>query len=320
MEYTLVINFQFSDKEKQKKICDAFFLYEGSKFDEFSKVIDRISGEKDTLDKYPSLTPESGPESITKLTRAGNSIIYFLCGSSDGEEKGDDLRSLLIQLGAAKFKGYLESDDGEKYNLKKHTEQRRAKQKKNINSTIDINNLTGSEINNYIKIDKLFDDHVSVKRFDFVIASLKTLIDKFPDNEPLQFYLAETYVLDNQDQEALSIFKGLYVKHPDSNAVISMIIEVYDKLNKNIEEFDWIKPPKLLTANREILDICFEMLSESEKGKFWIWQFIYKIKSKDIGCVNFSEDELLSAIKKDNRFSVEDTHNDVSYAKIFINS
>jgi hypothetical protein len=99
-----------------------------------------------------------------------------------------------------------------------------------------------------------------------------------------------------------------------------MIIEVYDKLNKNIEEFDWIKPPKLLTANREILDICFEMLSESEKGKFWIWQFIYKIKSKDIGCVNFSEDELLSAIKKDNRFSVEDTHNDVSYAKIFINS
>jgi hypothetical protein len=166
MEYSLVINFQFCDKKKQEKVYSAFSLYKNSNFDEFSKAIDIITGKTNTLNKYPSLTPEAGPESITKLTRAGNTIAYFICGSSDGEEKGSDLRSLLTELGAAKFKGYLESD----------------------------------------------------------------------------------------------------------------------------------------------------------KDEFSVWNLIYEVKSKNIGCVSFSEDELLSAMKTDNRFSVVDTYSNALYAKIYITS
>jgi hypothetical protein len=218
-----------------------------------------------------------------------------------------------------RFKGHLISDGGKKYPLKKHTKSKKVARSGYSASKLDINHLTNSAIDNYVKVDRVFKNYISEKKFKFVINSLKTLIAKYPNNKSLPFYLAETYRLDNQFQEALNTIKDLYTQHPESNAIVSMIIELHDKLEINIDEFNWIYPPKLLTANKQTLDICYQIITESNEDKFKTWDFIRTINSNNIGCVVFSEDELLSALKKDDRFSVVDTYNNVITATVYTN-
>ncbi|MCU7885210.1 MAG: hypothetical protein KZQ82_13550 [Candidatus Thiodiazotropha sp. (ex Lucinoma annulata)] len=153
METSLVINFQFTDKNKQKVICDALMNYSHGNIEAFTKAINEISG-NNAVKYFSNLTNFPKPENITEQTKAGNTIVYFLFGSTGALENGNELRSLLIDLGVSKFSGYLETDFGEKHNLLKHPEPKRRKQSKSpvdidehlLNSPSQVKSLNGKNV------------------------------------------------------------------------------------------------------------------------------------------------------------------------------
>jgi hypothetical protein len=137
MEVNLVINYQFNDKNKQQQVYEALLKYSHGSIEDFTIAVAKLSDKNDILMGYPTLTEKPGPESITKLTKAGNTIAYFICSAADAEQKGNDLRGLLIDLGVTQFKGYLETDFGEKQNLKKYPESKRKKASSKTSSFVD---------------------------------------------------------------------------------------------------------------------------------------------------------------------------------------
>ena len=137
MEVNLIINYQFNDKNKQEQVYEALSKYSHGSIEDFSIAIARLSDQNDILKNYSTLTIKPGPERITKSTKAGNTIAYFICSAADAEQKGKDLRGLLIDLGVTQFKGYIETDIGEKQNLKKYPESKRKNSSSNSLKFVD---------------------------------------------------------------------------------------------------------------------------------------------------------------------------------------
>lgn len=113
--------------------------------------------------------------------------------------------------------------------------------------------------------------------------------------------LAEAYVLNNQNQEAIDLLTPYYIEDPEHPLFEYAILDALFAMGKRIEDFPWKKPPKLLPLTIDVLDACYTHLKPKRRPRA---AYELMVMFMGAGYLLFSEEELVEALATDNRFVV----------------
>lgn len=113
--------------------------------------------------------------------------------------------------------------------------------------------------------------------------------------------LAEAYVLNNQNQDAIDLLTPYYMKDPEHPLYAHAILDALFAMGKQVEDFPWKTPPKVLPLTREILDVCYAHLKPKRRPRT---PFDLLFMFMGSAYLLFTEEDLLEALASDNRFVV----------------
>jgi len=125
--------------------------------------------------------------------------------------------------------------------------------------------------------------------------------DRDPDDLHAVEALAEAYVLNNQNQDAIDLLTPYYMKDPEHPLYVHAILDALLAMGKRIEDFPWKTPPRVLPLTKEVLDVCYTHLKPKRRPRTpcdLIFMFMGS------AYLLFTEEELLQALVSDDRFVV----------------
>ncbi len=126
--------------------------------------------------------------------------------------------------------------------------------------------------------------------------------------------LADAYVLNAEYQKALDLVSPFYFAEPDHPCYPPLILDALLNSGRSIDDFPWKSPPDVLYLTEDTLDECYKYLKPKRLPRTLDELYMkFMIKSYLL----FSEDELLNALQKDNRFSITNPENG-SLAKVSV--
>ena len=137
-----------------------------------------------------------------------------------------------------------------------------------------------------------------------LILYRESVLRRHPDDLHAQVAVGDAYVQAGEYQKALDYLTPLHRENPDIIDIQWSILEALFGLGKNENDFDWIEKPVILRINEALIDQCYEYLRPKRKPRSLADicnDFILRGDYQD-----FKEEELLSALKSDKRFKVED--------------
>jgi hypothetical protein len=137
-----------------------------------------------------------------------------------------------------------------------------------------------------------------------LILYRQSVLCRHPDSLEAKSALGDAYVRASEYQKALDYLAPLHREHPDIIDIQWNILEALFGLGRNENDFDWVEKPVILRINESLLDRCYEYLRPKHKPRS-----LMDICSELIlggNYQDFKEEELLSALKSDKRFKVED--------------
>jgi tetratricopeptide (TPR) repeat protein len=137
-----------------------------------------------------------------------------------------------------------------------------------------------------------------------LILYRQSILRRHPNSLEAKSALGDAYVRAGEYQKALDYLAPLHHEHPDIIDIQWNILEALFGLGKNENDFDWVEKPVILRINEALLDQCYEYLSPKRKPRSIMDICIALVIGKVYK--DFKEEELLLALKSDNRFNVDD--------------
>jgi tetratricopeptide (TPR) repeat protein len=143
---------------------------------------------------------------------------------------------------------------------------------------------------------------INSKDFEGLIEYRKSLLVKKPNDEELMLSLSDAQIMSSDFNKALEGLTILYKKEPDEIIIQHTILMCLFELGRTEKDFSWVNTPKIALLNKDILDVCFEVLKGKKKPRS-----LAKIYVGLEGSIylKFGELELFMALKEDGRFDVE---------------
>jgi len=162
--------------------------------------------------------------------------------------------------------------------------------------------------------DDDFEDHETyselIENKDYkglVHFCLKRLV-QVPDDPYRQVYLGDAYVLNGDYEKAIEFITPYLKDFPDIMDFQHVILDSLYKLGKTENDYDWVQKPDIVELNADTVNNFYNLLKPKRKP-ISIYSLHGDLHIK--GYVKFSEVDLLEALKKDGRFTV-DPQKDVS--------
>ena len=119
-----------------------------------------------------------------------------------------------------------------------------------------------------------------------------------------QIDLGEAYVLNSEYEKALAWLSELHQKDPDHPDIQYLILDVLFATGKTEDDFPWLKKPEVLRLSSAVLDQCAEALKGKRKPRSV--EELYTKLLIEWGYLHFTDEALLAALKRDDRFVVND--------------
>ncbi len=113
--------------------------------------------------------------------------------------------------------------------------------------------------------------------------------------------LTEAYVLNKQYQDAIDLLTPYYMKDPEHPLFAHAILDALLGMGKQIGDFPWKTPPKILSLTKEVLDACYAHLKPKKLPRT-PFDLLFMFMGSHY--LLFSEEELLQALSADERFIV----------------
>ena len=149
------------------------------------------------------------------------------------------------------------------------------------------------------------DDHfLSKENYPGLVKLRERRLARRPDELDTQIGLGEAYILNGEYDKALAWLSGLHRKVPDHPDIQHLILDALFATEKTEDDFPWVEKPTVMRLSSAVLDQCAEALKGKRKprsaeelyAKLLIrWEYLL-----------FTSDELLTALKQDSRFLVND--------------
>lgn len=134
-----------------------------------------------------------------------------------------------------------------------------------------------------------------------LVECCRERFDRAPDDIHAVEALAEAYVLNNQNQDAIDLLTPYYMEDPEYPLYAHAILDALLAMGKRIDDFPWKAPPKVLSLTKDVLDACYVHLKSKRQPRtacdllFMFMGTFYLL---------FSEKDLLQALASDDRFVV----------------
>lgn len=138
--------------------------------------------------------------------------------------------------------------------------------------------------------------------FEKLITLHLEQLGKYPKDHFARFSLAQAYFFNYEYEKALENLHEIHKKLPEDPDILYFVFEVLVASGKNEEDFDWVTRPEITNLTKETLDVCYNVLKPGHKS--CSVDDLYKLFS-DKGYLMFTQDHLLAALIKDDRFSVK---------------
>ena len=146
-----------------------------------------------------------------------------------------------------------------------------------------------------------------------LVEYCKHRTERFPDDPYAQLYLGEAYVLNGEYEKAIEFLSYRHKKQPWNIDFQHVILDALFALGKNENDFNWIEKPVVLRMSDDILDACYDFIKPKRKS-YSVLEIHTNFVTK--GYLLFTEDEILEALVKDERFIVEDVGKGAFFAQV----
>lgn len=153
------------------------------------------------------------------------------------------------------------------------------------------------------------------KDYPGLVKYYKEKVERFPADETYLYYLGDAYVLNGEYNKAIELFTEPYRKRPDTPNFHQIILDALFASGKNEDNFDWIEKPVVLRMSDKVLAFCYEFLKKKKKSRDIAWLYTELIIK---GYLLFKKEDLFNALKKDNRFIVNDFDKIIYFAEVSI--
>ncbi|MCP4366769.1 MAG: tetratricopeptide repeat protein [Deltaproteobacteria bacterium] len=175
-----------------------------------------------------------------------------------------------------------------------------------IKFTTDLSEFEVCDDDDYDEFEDWEVDHDLLEKKDYqgLLRYRKERAKKFPDDPNAQYHLGEAYVLNGEYEKAILFLSVHHKNDPDNPNFKHVILDALFALGKSENDFKWVRKPKVLRMNQEILDKCYEYLRSKRKPRH-IGELYNDFMSD--GYLLFKEDDLLKAIVEDKRFIVDNS-------------
>ena len=135
-------------------------------------------------------------------------------------------------------------------------------------------------------------------------------VDKSPDDIDYLYLLGEAYVLGSEFEKAIKFLYPVYKRFPEHTGVQRTLLEALFKSGKDETAIEWINTPKIINLGKDEINFCYDFLKNKRKARdihtiYYNYNYLYEFEY-----MNFNEQDLYEALKKDKRFVIEnDTGN-----------
>jgi tetratricopeptide (TPR) repeat protein len=149
------------------------------------------------------------------------------------------------------------------------------------------------------------DDHfLSKGNYPGLVKLRERRLARRPDELDTQIGLGEAYILNGEYDKALAWLSGLHRKVPDHPDIQHLILDVLFATEKTEDDFPWVEKPTVVRLSSAVLDQCAEALKGKRKPRSA--EELYAKLLIRWGYLLFTSNELLTALKQDSRFLVND--------------
>lgn len=125
-----------------------------------------------------------------------------------------------------------------------------------------------------------------------------------PNDYYAQYYLGEAYNLNKKYNDAIKFMYKWHKKVPSNMDFIHVILDALFALGKNENDIKWIIKPKVVRINSELIEKCYKYI-KSKKNQNDIYDLYDNFLLINInGYFAFSRDDLIKALRQDNRFLI----------------
>ncbi len=135
-----------------------------------------------------------------------------------------------------------------------------------------------------------------------LVEYLEGAVARRPDDAYARTDLGEAYVVNGEPGRALELLAPLYARAPHFEAVQWVILDALFAGGRDETAFDWVEVPAVVRLDDRTLDACFSDLER--RGRPEDVEGLYS-RLLCCGYCAFAEDDLLSALRRDGRFTVE---------------
>jgi tetratricopeptide (TPR) repeat protein len=135
-----------------------------------------------------------------------------------------------------------------------------------------------------------------------LVRYAKQQAERYPDDPYAQYYLGDAYVLNGEYGKAIEFMTEYHRSNPWNSDFQHVILDALFALAKTEDDFDWVGKPVVLRMSQDIVDSCYELLRRKRNPRT-VTELHSQFISK--GYLLFTEDDLLQALVKDGRFTVE---------------
>lgn len=154
-------------------------------------------------------------------------------------------------------------------------------------------------------------EFISNDDFIGLINYKKDLLQDSPTNLNLQYSLGEAYMLNKQYDDALKIFKEIYINNPNDSVAYSAISDIMYLNNLKMEDLEWISD-SIFNKSEVIADFCYDKLAR--KRKPYPLQFLYDLLKIE-GYSSISLIDLNEILNNDGRFDICNVDSKISLIK-----
>lgn len=141
------------------------------------------------------------------------------------------------------------------------------------------------------------------KDYEGLIAHYQAVVAWRPDSMHDLYRLGEAFVLNGEPEKAIELLAEPHRRHPENRDFQHVLLDALFALGKDETDFEWAELMPVFRLGREVLDRCHAHLKPKRKARA-VDELYHQFEME--GYCLFTRDELLEAVRQDDRFVVED--------------
>ena len=138
-----------------------------------------------------------------------------------------------------------------------------------------------------------------------LVKCCRQRFDRDPDDPYALEALAEAYVLNGQEQDAVDLLAPSYHRDSEHPLYQHAILDALLAMGRQVGDFPWKTPPKVLRMSDTILDECHRYLKPKRKPRP-VSDLHIMLTGR--AYLLFTEDDLLKGLMSDGRFNITNAH------------